>query len=97
GDARAYDAGDGDLDARLLGDAGRDADRRVQQALRGVGRHGDVQLVLLAGPARHLVLVAGRRDVGLDVGLGALGDRRLEGLLLGDQDHVARVGVALDD
>src|SRR5207244_13363819 len=65
GDARAHDAGDGDLEAGLLGDAGRDADRRVQQALRSVWRHGDVQLVLLAGPARDLVLVAGRRDLRL--------------------------------
>ena len=35
-DARAHDARDRDLDGRLLRDPGRDADGRVQEALRRV-------------------------------------------------------------
>ena len=64
------------------------ADRRVQEAVRRVGSDRDVELVLLAGAAGDLVLVAGREDLRLHVGLRGLGDRGLEGLLLGEKDHV---------
>src|SRR5262249_51257704 len=96
-DAGAHDAGDRDLDLRLLRDARRDADRGGEQALGRVTGDRQRQVVLIAGVAGDLVLLAGRRELGLDVRLRGLGDRRLEGLLVGEEDHVLRVAVALDD
>ena len=87
--AAADEAGDGDLDIRLLGDCGGDPDRRIQESLGRVGPDRDLQFVLVPRVTRDLVLLSRGRNLGLDIGLRDFGDGRLEGLLFGDENDLA--------